>query len=169
MTEVSKNHIQEIKFLQDMSYSADAISNNMKIPIEKICEILNYPNDIEGREKAHKDYNYLNHGEGEKIDRVESYILYLKEGDFEKWQPVCYMDNKSDEYLRLKEEADSIPKSNDPESETRRYWIRMRFQKYQETEWGKLKDNFLIHASNIPEWFELHERISHDKMLHFFI
>ena len=167
--EVSRNHRQEIMFLQQMSFSADAISRNMNIPVTAVCDILEYPHDVEGRKNAHKDYNFYFHGVKGGIDALENYGMFLQEGDFEKWQPVCYMDKESEEFLKLRDEANRIPESDDPESEARRYWILMRFPKYQEAEWDKLKDKIIIHCNNIPGWLELHKNISHDKMLNFFI
>ncbi len=141
----------EIKFLQINSFSPDIISKKLEIPIETICDILEYPKDVEGRVRAHQEYNFNYHGKDENIifDRFEQYGFYLKEGDFEKWQQVCYMDKDGDEFNRLKEEAERIPKSNDPESEARRYWILMRFPIYQEDEWKMLRDKHSFHIKKI--------------------
>lgn len=148
---LSKRQIQEIEFLQKHSFSPIIVSKKLDIPIEAVCDVLNYPKDNEGVIKAHQDYNFYYHGQDEDIifHRFEEYSLFLHEGDFEKWQPVCYMDKNSDEFNRLKEEAQRIPESNDKVSEARRYWILMRFPIYQEDEWKVLRDKLNSHIEKI--------------------
>lgn len=151
--------IQEIKFLQKMTFGADTISKSMKIPVEQICNVLGYPKDQYGRDKAARDYNYYDHGLSE-TDRIESYSMFLQDGDFEKWQPVCYMDKTSDEFLNLKAEADDIPESTDPVIELRRLWVLNRFTIYQKGEWKRLRDLCKIQRAKIPEVVELLKNIS---------
>lgn len=152
-----------------MSFSADIISQSMKIPVEEICDVIGYPKDKEGRVKAYKDYNYYDHGEYDKGDRLAEYILFLQEGDFEKYQPACYMDKTCNEFLNLRQEASHIPITDNHIMEARRYWILMRFPKYQGTEWGILREKFIANTQLIPEWVKIHETISQDKMLSFFM
>lgn len=149
-----KKQDQEIKFLQQMSFSADVIAKSMKIPVETVCDVLDYPHDREGRMKAHQDYNYYNHGTG-GIDRLEEYGLFLQEGDFEKWQPVCYMDKDSDEFLKLREEANQIPKSDNTEEEVRRLWILLRFPVYVGKEWGIIADRLLVECRKIDGYNDI--------------
>ena len=144
-----KKQDQEIKFLQQMSFSADVIARSMKIPVETVCDVLGYPHDSEGRMNAHQDYNYYYHGMNCGNEKLETYILYLGEGDFEKWQPVCYMDKNSDEFLKLREEANLIPKSDNTEEEARRLWILLRFPVYVGKEWGIISDMFVVEFRNI--------------------
>ena len=133
-----------IQYLQKHHFSADNIAQNMKIPVEVVCEIVGYPKDEEGRVAAQKNYNFYEFG----IDhKMEYYGLFLQEGDFEKYQPVCYMDHSSTEFLNLQQEASHIPKTNDYRKEARRYWILMRFEHYQDTEWGVCRNKFLDNAN----------------------
>ena len=66
-----------IKYLQKHHFSADNIAENMKVPVEVVCEILGWPKDKEGRDTAHRDYNYYEFGVDHKI---EYYGLFLQEG-----------------------------------------------------------------------------------------
>jgi len=134
---------QEIKYLQQHHFSADIISKSMKIPVEKVCDILGYPRDKAGRVAAHKDYNFY---EG---DWMEYYGFFLEEGDFEKWQPICYMDKTSDKFLNLRQEAYHISKSDDPRMEARRYWILQRFTTYQGKEWKDFRDKFTLKINKV--------------------
>jgi len=149
---ISTRERQEIKYLQKNSFSADTISKSMNIPVEEICDILGYPKDKVGRVTAHKDYNFYNHGHGDNLySRFSMYGLYLQEGDFEKYQPACYMDHDSDEFLNLKADAQHIIQSDDNISEARRNWILMRFPIYQEAEWTVLLHKYQIARDKIPD------------------
>ena len=159
---MTNRETQEIKFLQKMTFSADTISKSMKIPVEQICDILGYPSDEYGRDKASRDYNFYEHGTDE-MERYNLYSIFLQEGDFEKWQPVCYMDKASDEFLNLKAEADDIPKSADPVVEMRRLWILNRFTIYQKGEWKRLRDLSTIQMWKIPGLFELSKKIARER------
>ena len=49
--------------------------------------------------KQHRDFLFYDHGFGEHIEsRFDRYGLFLEDGDFEKWQPVCYMNKDGDEF-----------------------------------------------------------------------
>ena len=150
-----KKQDQEIKFLQQMSFSADVIARSMKIPVETVCDVLGYPHDSEGRMNAHQDYNYYYHGMNCGNEKLETYILYLGEGDFEKWQPVCYMDKNSDEFLKLREEANQIPKSDNIEEEVRRLWILQRFPVYVGKEWGIISDTLNIKIEQLDGYNDI--------------
>ena len=154
---ISTKQRQEIKYLQKMTFSSDVISKSMNIPVEQVCDIMGYPKDEYGRNKAARDYNYYEHGMDE-TQRIYVYSIFLEEGDFEKWQPTCYMDKLSDEFLNLKAEADDIPESTDPIVEIRRLWILNRFTTYQKEEWKRLRDLFKIQMVKIPELVEFSKK-----------
>ena len=137
-----------------MTISPQNIAKLIKIQVEDVCKILDY--DVETMDKKHREYCFYNHGQEEKMLelRIEGYGLYLDEGDFEKFQPVCYMDKHSKEFLKLKEEAKLISISDDAVKETRRLWILNRFTDYQSDEWVDLrnahqKTTLKISGSNI--------------------
>ena len=154
---ISTKQRQEIKYLQKMTFNADTVSDSMKIPVEQVCDIMGYPKDKYGRNKAAKDYNFY------EIDRVYFYTIFLHEGDFEKWQPACYMDKLSDEFLNLKAEADDIPPSTDPVMEMRRLWILNRFTIYQKKEWTRLRDLGKIQWMKIPDIVEITKKVALDR------
>ena len=137
-----------------MTISPQNIAKLIKIQVEDVCKILDY--DVETMDKKHREYCFYNHGqENNMLElRMEGYGLYLDEGDFEKFQPVCYMDKHSKEFLKLKEEAKLISISEDSIKETRRLWILNRFTDYQSDEWVDLrnahqKTTLKISGSNI--------------------
>jgi len=140
---MNKRQEQEIKFLQEHHFSADTIADSLDMKVETICDVLGYPHDLKGRVAAHKDYNFY---EG---DRAEYYGFFLEEGDFEKWQPVCYMDKSSDEFLKLQAEAIAIPQTYIPILEARRYWILLRFPEYQKNEFKVLRDKFVAEINKV--------------------
>jgi len=137
-----------------MTISPQNIAKLIKIQVEDVCKILDY--DVETMDKKHREYCFYNHGqENNMLElRMEGYGLYLDEGDFEKFQPICYMDKHSKEFLKLKEEAKLISISDDAVKETRRLWILNRFTDYQSDEWVDLrnahqKTTLKISGSNI--------------------
>ena len=123
-----------------MTISPQNIAKLIKIQVEDVCKILDY--DVETMDKKHREYCFYNHGqENNMLElRMEGYGLYLDEGDFEKFQPICYMDKHSKEFLKLKEEAKLISISDDAVKETRRLWILNRFTDYQSDEWVDLRN-----------------------------
>lgn len=133
-----------------MTISPQNIAKLIKTPIENVCKILGY--DIETMDKNHRDYCFYNHGKSAEMFelRLEEYGLYLDEGDFEKFQPACYMDKNSTEFLKLKENAKLIPISDEPVKETRRLWILNRFTYYQSEEWIELRDKKYDTIIQIP-------------------
>jgi len=122
----------------------------LKIPIEDVCKILGY--DVKTMDEEHRDYCFYDHGSSSSTFeiRLETYGLYLEDGDFEKFQPACYMDRHSEEFLKLKDIANSIPISNDPAHETRRVWALNRFTDYRSKEWIKLRDAYSENVVKIP-------------------
>lgn len=141
-----KSIIQKVKLYQKITVPPQNIAKLLKISVEDVCKILDY--NIEIMDEEHREYCFNNHGLGDDVleFRMETYGLYLEEGDFEKFQPVCYMDKHSEKFLKLKDIANSIPISNDPVNETRRLWILNRFTDYRSEEWIKLRD---MHHENI--------------------
>ena len=151
---ISTHQRQEIKFLQKMTFSADTVSDSMKIPVKEVCGVMGYPEDQHGRDKAAREYNFYD------IDRVYFYSTYLQDGDFEKWQPVCYMNKLSVEFLNLQQEANHIPTSTDPVMEMTRLWILNRFTVYQKEEWKRILDLGKIQLAKIPELAQLSKKIA---------
>ena len=150
MTPQEKSIIQKVKLYQKMTISPRNIAKLIKIQVEDVCKILGY--DVETMDKKHREYCFYNHGQEDKMLelRMEGYGLYLDEGDFEKFQPVCYMDKHSKEFLKLKDEAKLISISDDPVKETRRLWILNRFSDYQSDEWVNLRTKYLETILKIP-------------------
>jgi hypothetical protein len=109
-----------VKSYQKITVPPLNIAKLLKISIEDVCKILGYA--VETMDEEHREYCFNDHGLGSYTleIRMETYGLYLEEGDFEKFQPVCYMDRHSEEFLKLKYIANSIPISNNPVHETRR-------------------------------------------------
>ena len=68
-------------------------------------------------------------------NRMEQYGAYLQEGDFEEWQPFCYIDKDSPEFKIAK---------------VRALWIMSRFEVYCSIEWKKLlvEKNELLKSIN---------------------
>ena len=62
---------------------------------------------------------------------MERYGLFLEEGDFELWQPFCYMDKTSRKYTFMKQQVKVDYTKNTP----RHLWIRSRFVTYLSNEW----------------------------------
>jgi hypothetical protein len=142
--------IQKVKSYQKITVPPQNIAKSLKISIEDVCKILGYA--VETMDEEHREYCFNDHGLGSYTleIRMETYGLYLEEGDFEKFQPVCYMDRHSEEFLKLKYIANSIPISNNPVHETRRVWILNRFTDYRSEEWIKLRDAYTENVVKIP-------------------
>ena len=145
-----KSIIQKVKSYQKITVPPLNIAKLLKISIEDVCKILGYA--VETMDEEHREYCFNDHGLGSYTleIRMETYGLYLEEGDFEKFQPVCYMDRHSEEFLKLKYIANSIPISNNPVHETRRVWILNRFTDYRSEEWIKLRDAYTENVVKIP-------------------
>jgi hypothetical protein len=135
-----KSIIQKVKSYQKITVPPQNIAKSLKISIEDVCKILGY--DVKTMDEEHREYCFYDHGVGDDVLelRMETYGLYLEEGDFEKFQPVCYMDRHSEEFLKLKDIANSIPININHVKETRRLWILNRFTVYRSKEWIKLRD-----------------------------
>ena len=145
-----KSIIQKVKSYQKITVPPQNIARLLKIPIEDVCKILGY--DVKTMDEEHRDYCFYDHGSSSSTFeiRLETYGLYLEDGDFEKFQPACYMDRHSEEFLKLKDIANSIPISNDPAHETRRVWALNRFTDYRSKEWIKLRDAYSENVVKIP-------------------
>ena len=126
---VMKNKIIEYR---NKAMNPEVIAKKMNIEIVDVCDALDYSLDPELMMKQHKDFLFYNHGFGDHIEsRFDCYGLFLEDGDFEKWQPVCYMDKNSEKFRNLKNEAEKIPLVETPEKEARRLWIMLRFEVFQ--------------------------------------
>ena len=145
-----KSIIQKVKSYQKITVPPQNIARLLKIPIEDVCKILGY--DVKTMDEEHREYCFYDHGVGDDVLelRMETYGLYLEEGDFEKFQPVCYMDRHSEEFLKLKDIANSIPININHVKETRRLWILNRFTVYRSKEWIKLRDAYSENVVKIP-------------------
>jgi len=141
---------QKVKSYQKMSIPPKDIAKILKIPVEDVCKIMGF--DIETMDEQYREYCFNNHGMKDKVFelRLEGYGLYLNEGDFEKFQPVCYFDKHSQKFLKLYEQVKLIQISDDPVKETRRLWILNRFTNYQSDEWKKLRDQHTEALLKIP-------------------
>jgi len=69
--------------------------------------------------EAHNSVDLLNNG---------WYEFFIQEGDFERWQPFCYMNTGSQEWW---------------EGYTLACWIMNRFTTYWGPEWSKLNSDTL--------------------------
>jgi len=141
---------QKVKSYQKMSIPPKDIAKILKIPVEDVCKIMGF--DIETMDEQYREYCFNNHGMKDKVFelRMEGYGLYLNEGDFEKFQPVCYLDKHSQKFLKLHEQVKLIQILDDPVKETRRLWILNRFTNYQSDEWKKLRDQHTEALLKIP-------------------
>jgi len=63
-------------------------------------------------------------------DRAEEYSKFLHDGDFEKYQPNCYLDRMSKEYLQACLEAER--------EMLRAIWIRNRLTTYLSPDWNEM-------------------------------
>jgi len=98
-------------------------------------------------EKIKKFYNIS----GGINERLERYGNILHDGDFEYWQPCCYMDKNSDEWKQKKKEADSLKFESKLNINSIRYkaeelrtmWIKSRFFEYQSSEWLDWEHEFV--------------------------
>lgn len=139
------------------SANPKAIARVYGVNIETILDILGLPH--QGWEDIHRDTAFYDHGNGdnELNIRMNFYGEFLQDGDFEKYQPACYMDQKSEEFQELLIDAQAIPQSDDPVSEARRFWILSRFTEYQGAEWTELRDKQVDLFNKFPgkkfDWF----------------
>ena len=150
---------QKVKSYQKITISPRDIAKILKIQAEDVCKIIGF--DVETMDEQHREYCFNNHGIEDKIFelRMEAYGLFLNEGDFEKFQPVCYIDKHSQEYLKLHDQVKLIQISDDPIKETRRLWILNRFTNYQSEEWKKLRDKQFETIVKIPGSIIIHKEI----------
>ena len=126
---ITKNKIIHYR---NKAMNPELIAKKMNVKIDEICEVLCYSLDPEIMTKQHKDFLFYNHGFGDHIEnRFDCYGLFLEDGDFEKWQPVCYMNRNGEEFKNLKNEAEEIQPIARPVKEARRLWIMMRFEVFQ--------------------------------------
>lgn len=111
-----------------------------QVPEEVIAEILGLPLDKKEQWEIFRDTCFYDHGFGDsQLDRrMEFYGEFLEDGDFEKWQPCCYMSHLNPIWQLKKFEANAIAESDDPKIEIRRLWILNRFTKYKSPEWDVL-------------------------------
>ncbi len=151
--------IQKVKSYQKMTIAPKNIAKILKIQVEDVCKIIGF--DIETMDEQHREYCFNNHGIKDKAIelRMEGYGVYLNEGDFEKFQPMCYLDKHSPEFLKLHEQVKLIQISDDPVKEARRLWILNRFTNYQSDEWKKLRDQQHETILKIPDLNFLHPYI----------
>lgn len=145
---------------------------------DEIADILHLPKNKAAREKLHRDHNFYDHGFGEERSlerKLEFYSEFLEggsledggeDGDFERFQPCCYMDRNDPEFLRLKKIAETIPESDDPRSEVRRIWILKRFMEYQGPEWEKAEAHMLELLNQLNWKVSPHLRALADGGLH---
>jgi len=63
-------------------------------------------------------------------DRAEFYSKFLHDGDFEKWQPCCYMKHDSKEFQLMALAAQR--------EYQRALWILNRFTIYNSPDWNRL-------------------------------
>jgi len=63
-------------------------------------------------------------------DRLEEYSKFLHEGDFEKYQPNCYLDRMSKRYL--------IACCDAEREMLRAIWIRNRLTTYLSPDWNEM-------------------------------
>ena len=130
----------------------ELIAEKLDITIDEVCNILNYPLDPKLMIKQHRDFLFYDHGFGEHIgSRFDRYGLFLEDGDFEKWQPVCYMNKDGDEFKNLKNEAEKIKLTKNPVKEARRLWIMLRFEIYQCDNYKLLVKEFARFLLQIPD------------------
>lgn len=98
----------------------------------------------------HREKNFYDHGYGIGVFEIpEHYGKFLQEGDFEKYQPYCYMSRLNPLFWVTRFLVHRITKSTDDVSEARRLWILMRFEKYQEAKWAEYNRQQLKHYRNI--------------------
>ena len=102
-------------------------------------------------ERLHRENNFFDHGKDDNAlnIRMELYGTILHEGDFEKYQPYCYMNHWNPKFWITKWLSKRINSSNNDAEEIRRVWILMRFVEYQEAEWSKLNDMLTSLKKNI--------------------
>jgi len=74
-------------------------------------------------------------------DPANDYGLFLHDGDFEKFQPYCYIKKNTIEYYQgcLIAEMEM----------TRALWIRQRFTTYLDIDWQEINSRFLFHFDMI--------------------
>jgi len=75
--------------------------------------------------------------------RLQEYGLYLKDNDFEKYQPFCYINHDSLEYMLGLREAEA--------ELTRALWISQRFTTYYDIAWHQLNEKILFHTQMIKK------------------
>lgn len=151
----------EIKSLIQKCFSIPQIVNKLKLSVNDVCEFVDCPNDMNEMIKRHKDFCFYDHGLGESglDERFEDYSLFLNEGDFEKWQPVCYMKHDEPEFIKLKKEADSLINSFPDKSyewlreEVRINWIILRFFDFYEVNRGRFSSRkFCVSQNNLKDY-----------------
>jgi len=79
-------------------------------------------------------------------DPANDYALFLHDGDFEKFQPYCYIEKNTIPYY----EGALIAE----QEFTRALWIRQRFTTYLDIEWQEINSRFLFHFDMILKLME---------------
>ena len=154
--------VRKVKHYQKITIPPPEIAKMLEITTEQVCSILGY--DPKNWENQHKDYCFfshgMNHSEEDHIDlRFEIYAYFLQEGDFERYQPACYLSRDSKEFQELKAEAEAIPDSKDPVEQLRKLWILERFTVYQSKEWTDYQEKIIELRKQIPGLNELAEQV----------
>jgi len=74
-------------------------------------------------------------------DPSNDYALFLHDGDFEQFQPFCYIEKNTIEYYKGVLIAE--------QELTRALWIKQRFTDYLDIHWQEINSRFLFHFDMI--------------------
>ena len=133
-----------VKTLYHYSASPEQIAKFYRCDVETIIDILGL-NNLNKKEidRIHREKNFFEHGRSEEVTfniRMEHYGLFLHEGDFEFYQPFCYMSHWNPFFWIFKLRVNLIRDSKDPVKQRRKNWLVMRFLKYQGEKWSRLEE-----------------------------
>lgn len=145
MSQLSDLDRTVIKEAWNRSAPIEWLANYYKLTSDEIAKLVGLPKNKRARDKLHRDNCFYSHGYAVNLLDLRAEWMgislegdFEKDGDFEKFQPACYMEKNDPKYLALKKEAESIPETIDPISELRRLWILARFVEFQMEDWERI-------------------------------
>lgn len=143
-----------IKRLWRQSTPPEKLARQWQCDVELIWDLIGAPKDKKARIAFQKDNCYFDHGMGDMENhqeiRMEFYGEFLDDGDFERYQPCCYMSWYNPYKIVMFARAKMIRKTTNPHREVRRLWILNRFTMFQSAAWKAIDDQevaYLIAAA----------------------
>lgn len=130
-----------VQVIFEKSAHPEHIAEYYECDIKIIYEILGLAGKSKNEiNRIHQEKNFYNHGYGDHLDfRIERYGQFLKEGDFERFMPYCFMSEYDPRKIIMRIIVNRMKDSDDPVKQRRKNWIVMKFMTYQSDKWGILE------------------------------